>query len=102
MIELGGIESWSSIGNRDVQAVSFDASVDHDLAVRRGILRRVLEQMGERNRRQTWIDLHLLVHVGIDAKRVSVERGSHMSDSGIDDVGSGHPLAIDANRRGSA
>ena len=71
-----------------------------DLPVGRRVLRRVLEQVRQRDRREARIDLHLHVRVRIHTQARVLQRVPDVGDRGIDHIGRGHPLAVDADRRG--
>ena len=76
------------------------AAMDADRPVRRRVLRGILEQVRQCHRRQARIDLHLQLRVGIHAQVASLQRVPHVRHRGIDHIGRGHPLAVDADRRG--
>ena len=100
MLELARIEAGPAIGHRDVQAVPFDLGLHENLAVLRRVVRGVLEHVRQRHRCQPWIDLHLHLGVRIHAQRVPVERMPDVRHRGVDDVGGGDPLPLDADRLG--
>ena len=61
VIELARIQSRAMVRDGDAQSVPFHARMDENRPIRRRILRRVLEQVRQCNRREARIDLHLHV-----------------------------------------
>ena len=85
------------VRHRDVQAVGLHSGVNDDLAIRRRVLRRVLEQVRQGDRGDSRIDFDLGLLVGIHAQGMSVEGVPHLRGGGVDDVGRRHPLRLEVN-----
>ena len=67
VIELARIEPGAVVRDRDMQSIRLDPGVHDDLPIGRRVLRRVLEQVRQRHRRQARVDFDLHLRVGIHA-----------------------------------
>jgi hypothetical protein len=97
VIQLGWVETRSVIHDRHVQAVSLDARLHQDVTVGRRVLRRILEQVRERRRREARIDFDRQIRIRIHAHGSPLKRVLHESDGRIHHVVGFDPLAIDGD-----
>ena len=67
VLELAWIEAGPAIRHHHVQPVVLDLRLHQDLAIDRGVLRRVLEHMRQRNRCELRIDLRFAIGISLDA-----------------------------------
>ena len=95
-----GIEPGAVIGHRDVEAVGLYAPLHHDFGVARRILRRVLEDVRQRDRGEAGIDLHFHLARSIHAKWASLEFIPGVRECRIHHVIGRDPVSIDGDRCG--